>query len=166
AGHPGAGPLPAGSTHRATQRAPPVLRPLRSARPRTRPGAQVEDPRLRRGRLLGCARLLVLGDLRRSAMTVQAPARWSTGTEGVLMLLARLLLAWVFIDSGMAKLLHWQDGIAEVAALGLPDPPLMLALVVGTQLVGGLAVAVGIGARLGGLALGGFTLVATLLAHA
>jgi len=82
------------------------------------------------------------------------------------MLLARLLLAWVFIDSGMAKLLHWQDGIAEVAALGLPDPPLMLALVVGTQLVGGLAVAVGIGARLGGLALGGFTLVATLLAHA
>jgi uncharacterized membrane protein YphA (DoxX/SURF4 family) len=65
------------------------------------------------------------------------------------MLLARLLLAWVFIDSGTAKFLHWHESLDEIAALALPYPPLMLSLTVATQILGGLAVALGIGARLG-----------------
>lgn len=98
-------------------------------------------------------------------MAYNPSASWSSGTDGLVLLLARLLLAWVYLDSGIAKLTHWQDGLAEVAGLGLPAPALMLTLTVVTQLVAGLAIAIGYGARLGALALIGFTLFATVLAH-
>lgn len=99
-------------------------------------------------------------------MTANGQSRLGETSQGVVMLLARLLLAWVFLDSGIAKLLHWHDGLEEVAALALPNPPLMLGLTVATQILGGLAVAFGFGARLGALGLAGFTLAATVLAHA
>jgi uncharacterized membrane protein YphA (DoxX/SURF4 family) len=99
-------------------------------------------------------------------MAAKEQLRLGETGQGVVMLLARLLLAWVFIDSSIAKLLYWHESLDEIAALALPYPPLMLSLTVATQILGGLAVALGIGARLGALALAGFTLAATLLAHA
>jgi putative oxidoreductase len=98
-------------------------------------------------------------------MDMPVQAKWSANASNAAILAARILLAWVFLDSGVAKLLHWQDGIAEVAGLGLGNPQLMLILTVVTQIVGGLAVVFGFGTRLAALALAGFTLVATVLAH-
>jgi putative oxidoreductase len=80
-------------------------------------------------------------------------------------LLARLCLSFVYLWSGVSKALHPAVGKAEVAALGLPHAALLLWLTVACQICGGLMVLLGFWARLGALALLGFTVVATLLAH-
>jgi putative oxidoreductase len=80
-------------------------------------------------------------------------------------LLARFCLSFVFLWSGISKALHPAAGKAEVAALGLPDAGLLLWLTVACQIAGGLMVLFGFWARLGALALLGFTVVAALLAH-
>ena len=80
-------------------------------------------------------------------------------------LLARFCLSFVFLWSGVSKALHPAAGRAEVAALGLPDAELFLWLTVAGQIAGGLMVLLGFWARLGALALLGFTVIATLLAH-
>jgi putative oxidoreductase len=80
-------------------------------------------------------------------------------------LLARFCLSFVFLWSGVSKALNPVAGKAEVAALGLPDAGLFLWLTVTCQICGGLMVLLGLWARLGALALLGFTVMATLLAH-
>jgi putative oxidoreductase len=82
------------------------------------------------------------------------------------LLLARLMLSLVFIWSGADKALHWSEGLGEIVAAGLPQPALLLAATIATQLGGGLSVALGLLTRLGALALAGFTVIATLLFHA
>ena len=81
------------------------------------------------------------------------------------LLLARVMLSIVFLWSGIDKAMHWSAGLGEIVTAGLPYPSLLLAATVLTQLGGGLSLALGIFARLGALALGGFTVVATVLFH-
>jgi putative oxidoreductase len=80
-------------------------------------------------------------------------------------LLARFCLSFVYLWSGVTKAFHPAAGKAEIAALGLPYPALLLPLTVACQICGGLMVLLGFWARLGALALLGFTVMATLLAH-
>jgi putative oxidoreductase len=80
-------------------------------------------------------------------------------------LLARFCLSFVFLWSGVSKAFNPAAGKAEIAALGLPYPALLLPLTVACQICGGLMVLLGFWARLGALALLGFTVMATLLAH-
>jgi putative oxidoreductase len=81
------------------------------------------------------------------------------------LLLARLMLSVVFLWSGIDKATHWSEGLAEILSAGLPFPTLLLVATVLVQLGGGLAVALGIFARLGAVALACFTVVATILFH-
>jgi putative oxidoreductase len=80
-------------------------------------------------------------------------------------LLVRACLSTVFLWSGLTKLGDPKGSTAEVAALNLPAPRLFLALTILTQIGGGLMVLLGFWTRLGALALLGFTIVATMLAH-
>jgi putative oxidoreductase len=80
-------------------------------------------------------------------------------------LLARFCLSLVFLWSGVTKLGDPEGGKKEIAALGLPMPRLFLAMTILCQIAGGLMVLVGFRARLGALALLGFTIAATLMAH-
>jgi uncharacterized membrane protein YphA (DoxX/SURF4 family) len=80
-------------------------------------------------------------------------------------LVARLCLSLVFLWSGVSKLLDPAGGKAEVASLGVPAPSLFLVLTIACQIAGGLMVLLGFWAWLGALALLGFTIVATVLAH-
>jgi uncharacterized membrane protein YphA (DoxX/SURF4 family) len=80
-------------------------------------------------------------------------------------LLARALLAAVFLYSGQDKLRHWTAAVAEVAALSMPWPRLFAGGTIAVQLLGGLAVLSGVGAALGAAVLGAFTIAATLLGH-
>jgi uncharacterized membrane protein YphA (DoxX/SURF4 family) len=79
--------------------------------------------------------------------------------------LARVFLAAVFLYSGQDKLWHWQAGVKEVSELGLPWPHLFAGATIAVQLLGGLAVASGIGATVGAALLVVFTIVATALGH-
>src|SRR5437879_13348456 len=80
-------------------------------------------------------------------------------------LFARFCLSFVFLWSGISKAVHPAAGKAEVAALGLPDAGLFLWLTVACRIAGGVMVLLGFWARLGALALLGFSVIATLLAH-
>ena len=81
------------------------------------------------------------------------------------MLAGRVFLSAVYLYSGVDKLIHRADAIAELQALKLPNPELLRPLVIAVQLIGGLMVLLGVQAHLGALLLLGFTALATLIAH-
>jgi putative oxidoreductase len=77
----------------------------------------------------------------------------------------RVLLALMFILAGFSKLGNIEGTAGYIASGGLPFGSL-LAVVVGLlELLGGLALAVGFQARWAALALGLFTLAASVLFH-
>ncbi len=80
-------------------------------------------------------------------------------------LLARIFLSAVYLYSGIDKLVHRADSIAELQAFKLPQPDLLRLAVIGVQLAGGLIVLLGIYTGLGAALLLGFTALATLIAH-
>jgi putative oxidoreductase len=80
-------------------------------------------------------------------------------------LAVRVCLSAVYLYSGIDKLIHRADAVAELEALKLPQPALLRPLVIAVQLVGGAMVLLGVGTRLGALLLLGFTALATLIAH-
>jgi transmembrane protein len=85
-----------------------------------------------------------------------------------LALLARIAVALPFLLSGFAKLGDFNGAIAELRGLtGLEPAALLAVLVIATQLAGSaLLIAGGRYASIGAAALAGFTIVATLYAHA
>lgn len=82
-----------------------------------------------------------------------------------LTLAGRLLLASMFVLAGYSKLTHLDGTANYIAAGGLPAPGVLAVLVGVFELFGGLSLAIGFMARWAALALGIFTLMASLLFH-
>ncbi len=80
--------------------------------------------------------------------------------------LGRLLLALMFILSGVGKLGNIQGTAAFIASGGLPAPTVLAVAVGALELFGGLALVVGYQVRLVGLALALFTVAASVVFHA
>lgn len=85
--------------------------------------------------------------------------------QNTLALVGRLLLAYLFLPSGLAKIGGFAGTVGMVASKGLPMPELATALVIAVEILGGLALVLGWGTRWASLALALFTLVAGLLYH-
>ena len=86
--------------------------------------------------------------------------------QGLPLVVARILLAFMFVLSGFGKLAGLEGTAGYIASAGLPAPTL-LALVAGVlEVVAGAALIVGFQARWAALALALFTLMATFLFHA
>jgi len=83
-----------------------------------------------------------------------------------LVVVARLLLAAMFILSGVAKLGDITGTAGFIASAGLPAPAFLAVAAGLLELVAGLALVVGFKARWAALALGVFTLLATVVFHA
>ncbi len=82
-----------------------------------------------------------------------------------LSIVARVLLALMFVIAGFGKLTNIDGTAGYVASGGLPFPA-VLAVVVGLlELFGGLAIIAGFKARWAALALALFTIAASLLFH-
>jgi putative oxidoreductase len=82
-----------------------------------------------------------------------------------LVVAGRVLLALMFVLAGLSKLGNIEGTAGYIASGGLPMAS-VLAVVVGLlELLGGLAIAAGFQARWAALALGLFTLAATVLFH-
>ena len=94
------------------------------------------------------------------------PAGAPAGLADSLFVAGRVLLASLFVVSGVRKVLFWSPTVAYFGKIGLPWPELLLPLVVLLEVVGGLALAFGWHARIVALALAAFTLVAGFVAHA
>jgi putative oxidoreductase len=77
----------------------------------------------------------------------------------------RILLALMFVMSGFGKLGNIAGTAGYIASGGLPFPSLLAVIVGLLELFGGLALAVGFKARWAALALGVFTVLASVLFH-
>jgi putative oxidoreductase len=82
-----------------------------------------------------------------------------------LIVVGRVLLALMFILSGFGKLTHLEGTAGYIASGGLPFASLLAVVVGALELLGGIAIAIGFQARWAALALGLFTLAASVLFH-
>jgi len=79
------------------------------------------------------------------------------------LLVARLLLALIFLHEGLTLITHFDGASAAFAKLGIA--PFVLIFTILLQLAGGLSVATGFFMRLGALGLGLFCIATALLIH-
>lgn len=86
-----------------------------------------------------------------------------TSTHDLTSLVARLLLAPVFIIAGIGKITGYEGSVGYMEAYGLPG--LLLPLVIVAELGGGLAILFGVFSRWAALALAGFCIAAALIFH-
>lgn len=78
----------------------------------------------------------------------------------------RVLLALIFVTAGFSKLSGIQGTAGYIASVGLPAPTLLAVGAGLLELLAGIALVVGFQARWAALALGVFTVAASLLFHA
>jgi len=77
----------------------------------------------------------------------------------------RLLLAAIFLVSGVGKLLNPGGTIGYISAVGLPLPELGYAIAVIVEIVGGLLLIAGYRTRIVAVALAVFTIAASVFFH-
>jgi putative oxidoreductase len=83
-----------------------------------------------------------------------------------LVVAGRALLALIFITSGFSKLTGIQGTAGYIGSVGLPAPVLLAVGAGLLELAAGIALVIGFKARWAALALGVFTLLASVLFHA
>lgn len=81
-------------------------------------------------------------------------------------LIGRILLALMFIPAGFGKLTNIAGTAGYIASGGLPAPEVLAVLVGLFELLSGIAIVVGYKTRWVGLAVAGFTLLASVVFHA
>ena len=80
-------------------------------------------------------------------------------------LLGRILLAFIFLQSGFDKVLNYGKTLNLMGARGMPEPQLLLPLGIAVLFIGGIMILVGWKARWGALLLIVFMVPATLYFH-
>jgi len=83
----------------------------------------------------------------------------------VIPVIGRVLLATIFILSGIGKLAAPAATISYIASTGLPFAPLALAIAIAVELGGGLLLALGVRVRLVAAGLAVFSIVTGLAFH-
>ena len=86
-------------------------------------------------------------------------------TQGIPVLIARLLLAVMFLLGGIGKFAGLDGTAGYIASVGLPAPQLLAVGAGLVEVVGAVLLIVGWQARWAALALAGFTLLASFLFH-
>ena len=82
-----------------------------------------------------------------------------------LALIARILMASIFISAGFSKALGFDGVTAYIASKGLPIPMIIAGLTVALEILGGLAIIIGYKVRITGLLLGLFSILAAFIFH-
>jgi len=82
-----------------------------------------------------------------------------------LALIGRILIAWMFIPAGWGKIAGFSGAVGYAASAGLPLPQAGVAVGLVIELVGGIALLIGLGTRWAALALALFTVVAAIFFH-
>jgi len=86
-------------------------------------------------------------------------------TSAALSLIGRLMLAAIFIWSGINKITGFEGLIGAIASKGLPVPQVFAALTIIVEIGGALMLVFGWKARWGAFALAAFTALVTVLFH-
>jgi putative oxidoreductase len=85
--------------------------------------------------------------------------------QDFLLLVGRVLIGWIFVESGWRKLMGMDAFIASLANRGVPYATVMGWLGAPVEFLGGLALVFGCATRCAALAIIVFTIVATLIGH-
>lgn len=85
--------------------------------------------------------------------------------QNPLSLIGRLLLAAVFLPAGLQKIGGFAGTAGYIASKGLPLPELGAVIAIAVEVLGGLALIVGLGTRAAALVMAVFTLAATVIFH-
>jgi putative oxidoreductase len=85
--------------------------------------------------------------------------------QGIPLLIARILIAVMFVGAGFEKLTDIAGTAGYIASVGLPAPKLLAVSAGLLETVGGVLLIVGWQARWAALALAGFTLIASFFFH-
>jgi putative oxidoreductase len=88
-----------------------------------------------------------------------------SATSSTSLLAGRILIATIFILSGLSKIAAPEATIGYIASVGLPFPELGFALAVAAEIGGGLIFLVGLQTRLISLLLAVFTLTTAVFFH-
>ena len=84
-------------------------------------------------------------------------------TDATLAVIARVLMAYIFIAAGWGKLTAYSATVGYMESMGVPSAMLPLTILV--ELGGGLALLLGFQARFAALGLGIFSLITAFLFH-
>lgn len=87
----------------------------------------------------------------------------AANTQDFILLCGRILIGWIFIRSGYAKLFNFDANAASLVARGVPH--FMAYIAVPVEFFGGLAVLFGVATRYAALLMAAFTVIATLISH-
>ena len=82
-----------------------------------------------------------------------------------LVLLARILISAIFISAGFSKIMGFDGITAYIASKGLPMPMVVAGFTIALEILGGLAIVLGYKARVAGLLLGLFSILAAFIFH-
>ena len=85
--------------------------------------------------------------------------------QGIPVLVARILMAMMFLGAGIEKFTDLEGTAAYIASAGLPMPKLLAIGAAVVEVLGSLLLIVGWQARWAALALAGFTVLASLFFH-
>ena len=89
----------------------------------------------------------------------------TTGAQDAGTLLGRILLAWLFIPAGWAKIAGFSGVVGYISSKGVPMPELCAAIAIALELGAGVLLLVGWQARWAALALAIFVAVITPIFH-
>jgi putative oxidoreductase len=89
----------------------------------------------------------------------------TTKADDTLLLLGRIFIAWIFIPSGLRKLMDIERFSASLTERGVPMAELMAWVRGLVEFIGGLAVLIGVHVRFAAVLMILFTLAAALIAH-
>ena len=89
----------------------------------------------------------------------------TTPAQDIFALIARLLLATLFVLAGINKLMGMEDTVGYIASVGLPVPDLIYFATVALEIGGGLLLATGFKARQVGFVMGVFTVLTAVIFH-
>lgn len=92
-----------------------------------------------------------------------ATAVSSSSLQKAAELVGRILLATIFLLSGIGKITAYAGTAGYMASMGVPAA--LLPLVIATEVLGGIAIIVGYRTRVTAFLLAGFTLLAALIFH-
>ena len=85
--------------------------------------------------------------------------------QNPLALVSRLLLAALFLPAGLSKIGGFEGTAGYIASVGLPMPAVGAAVAIAVEVLGAVALILGLGTRWAALALAAFTLVASFFFH-
>ena len=86
--------------------------------------------------------------------------------QNPLSFVGHLLLSALFLPAGIAKITGFAGTVGYIGSMGLPFPTLGALAAIAVEVLGGLALILGLGTRFAALVLAGFTLVASFIFHA